>query len=94
VPVGHFHRSTSLVGSATPGAFAGGAAGIDRRISAVGGVEHLDPVADRRVDYRPQGKPALLCGRNPSVAPAESERIKTFGAFGLSGSTPTTDPAR
>ncbi len=82
MPVDLFDRSTSLVTSATPGPFAGGAAGIDRRIPAVGGVEHLDPVAARRVDHRPQGNPAPCCaagGSNPSVAPAESERINTFG---------------
>lgn len=36
-------------------------------LPAVGGVEHLDPVADRRVDHRPQGKPRLLCGRRPQT---------------------------
>ena len=69
VTVDDFDRSTSLAGSAAPGAFAGGAAGIDRRIPAVGGGGHLDAVADRRVDHRPQEKPRPCCaagGRKPA----------------------------
>jgi hypothetical protein len=51
LPVGHFDRSTISVVSATRGA-SDGAAGINRRVPAVAAVEHLDLIADRRVDHR------------------------------------------
>jgi hypothetical protein len=76
VPVRRFGQIHQFGGFGDPGASAGGAAGIDRRIPAVRGVEHLDPP--------PPGKtrPCSATGaRNLWVAPAESERIKTFGAI-------------
>ena len=75
-------------GFGDPGAVTDAAAGIDRRIPAVIGVEDFHRVADSGVDGVAEGEPTPAsrhAAANVWVAPAESERTRICCAPGSSG---------